>query len=367
MRAASGPSTCSASISPSPWSLERPRHRVVGITARPACCQSTSEAHARSSGRARPSGPAIWKERVEGPRMVRRINIDGDDQADRPRTAASTAPSSSTRSTPTATGSASSAATTSRRAVRRELHGRGARRRRGVHRRPLSHRPGAVRGHPAARHVLSRRHPHGRARDAVAARRAPPPGLLPPRARGGAVEAGAEIVKVADGPERLTVAQVDALLYLPDKPRALLERALRVPALSEGWQGSFRELLAKGRDRGRARLERLPVTPRRRDPPRERRHQLVRARAGRRRRGDARRGARAVPHAAGAAGSRRSGADPQLLAVDRARRARVPDQRQARGRREPVSARPREGRGRARRRRAARRLRPAGRGAARSC
>jgi len=42
------------------------------------------------------------------------------------------------------------------------------------------------------------------------------------------------------------VAQVDALLYLPDKPRALLERALRVPALSEGWQGSFRELLAKG-------------------------------------------------------------------------------------------------------------------------
>ena len=26
---------------------------------------------------------AIWKEAVEGPRMVRRINIDGDDQADR--------------------------------------------------------------------------------------------------------------------------------------------------------------------------------------------------------------------------------------------------------------------------------------------
>ena len=26
---------------------------------------------------------AIWKEPVEGPRMVRRINIDGDDQADR--------------------------------------------------------------------------------------------------------------------------------------------------------------------------------------------------------------------------------------------------------------------------------------------
>src|SRR5438093_11656434 len=61
----------------------------------------------------------------------------------------------------------------------------------------------------------------------------------------GLVQAGDSIVKVADGPERLTVAQVDALLYLPNKSRDLLERALRVPALSEGWQGSFRELLAK--------------------------------------------------------------------------------------------------------------------------
>src|SRR3954452_25173503 len=61
----------------------------------------------------------------------------------------------------------------------------------------------------------------------------------------GPVQAGEPIAKVADGPERLTVAQVDALLYLPGKSRALLERALRVPALSEGWKGSFRELLAK--------------------------------------------------------------------------------------------------------------------------
>jgi ferredoxin-NADP reductase/MOSC domain-containing protein YiiM/ferredoxin len=65
----------------------------------------------------------------------------------------------------------------------------------------------------------------------------------------GHVEAGDEIQKVADGPERLTVADVDALLYLPGKSRALLERALRVPALSEGWQGSFRDLLAEA-DRG---------------------------------------------------------------------------------------------------------------------
>src|SRR5216110_1604983 len=61
----------------------------------------------------------------------------------------------------------------------------------------------------------------------------------------GEVQAGDEIVRVAEGPERLTIAQVDALLYLPGKSRELLERALRVPALSEGWRGSFRELLAK--------------------------------------------------------------------------------------------------------------------------
>jgi ferredoxin-NADP reductase/ferredoxin len=61
----------------------------------------------------------------------------------------------------------------------------------------------------------------------------------------GFVQAGDEIIKVAEGPEQLTVADVDALLYLPNKSRPLLERALRVPALSEGWQASFRDLLAK--------------------------------------------------------------------------------------------------------------------------
>jgi ferredoxin-NADP reductase/ferredoxin len=61
----------------------------------------------------------------------------------------------------------------------------------------------------------------------------------------GAVQAGDEIQKVADGPEKMSVADVDGLLYLPNKSRGLLERALRIPALSEGWQGSFRELLDK--------------------------------------------------------------------------------------------------------------------------
>jgi ferredoxin-NADP reductase/MOSC domain-containing protein YiiM/ferredoxin len=59
----------------------------------------------------------------------------------------------------------------------------------------------------------------------------------------GVVEAGQEIVKVASGPERMTVANIDALLYLPPRSPRELERALRIPALSEGWKGSFRELL----------------------------------------------------------------------------------------------------------------------------
>ncbi|MGA7118475.1 MAG: MOSC and FAD-binding oxidoreductase domain-containing protein [Polyangiaceae bacterium] len=59
----------------------------------------------------------------------------------------------------------------------------------------------------------------------------------------GEIGADDEVVKAADGPEHMTVAQVNALLYLPGHPREQLERALRVPALSEGWRGSFRELL----------------------------------------------------------------------------------------------------------------------------
>jgi ferredoxin-NADP reductase/MOSC domain-containing protein YiiM len=59
----------------------------------------------------------------------------------------------------------------------------------------------------------------------------------------GQVGAGDEIVKVAEGPERITVAETDALLYLPGHSREQLQRALRVPALSKGWQGSFRAML----------------------------------------------------------------------------------------------------------------------------
>lgn len=58
----------------------------------------------------------------------------------------------------------------------------------------------------------------------------------------GDVEAGQEIVKLADGPEQMTVAEIDALLYLPGHARDGLARALRIPALSPGWQSSLRAL-----------------------------------------------------------------------------------------------------------------------------
>jgi ferredoxin-NADP reductase/MOSC domain-containing protein YiiM len=59
----------------------------------------------------------------------------------------------------------------------------------------------------------------------------------------GEVGAGDDIVKIADGPERMSVAEVDALLYLPGHSREQLQRALRIPALSKGWQGSFQAML----------------------------------------------------------------------------------------------------------------------------
>ncbi|MFL6388353.1 MAG: MOSC domain-containing protein [Terriglobales bacterium] len=59
----------------------------------------------------------------------------------------------------------------------------------------------------------------------------------------GEVAAGDDIVKIADGPERITVADCDGLLYLPGHSSEQLQRALRIPALSKGWQSSFQGML----------------------------------------------------------------------------------------------------------------------------
>ncbi len=306
---------------------------------------------------------AIWKEPVTGPRMVRRINIDGDDQADR-----------------LAHGGEHRAVFVyqieSYRYWERELgrsdftYGQfgenftvegladdevcvGDRYRIGealfevTQPRVTCYRVGIRMDEPA---------------HALAAGRPPPPRLLPARAaRRASVQAGDAIVKVADGPERLTIAEVDALLYLPNKSRALLERALRVPALSEGWKGSFRDLLAKADGRGPAApawagFRPLRVAEVRRESATVTSFRLVPT-------DDAPSSAsvqagqyltvRVQPDGDG------SPLDPQLLAVGRARRTRLPDQRQARGCSEPLPARARQGRRSARRRRPAGQLRPA--------
>jgi ferredoxin-NADP reductase/MOSC domain-containing protein YiiM len=55
----------------------------------------------------------------------------------------------------------------------------------------------------------------------------------------GEVGAGDEIVRVTQGPEHVTVAAINALLYLPGPAKEDIERALRIPALSAGWKGSL--------------------------------------------------------------------------------------------------------------------------------
>jgi len=63
----------------------------------------------------------------------------------------------------------------------------------------------------------------------------------------GEVGAGDDIIRIidslTDSSERISVADVDALLYLPGHSREQLQRALRIPALSKGWRGSFQAML----------------------------------------------------------------------------------------------------------------------------
>src|SRR5207248_10529940 len=68
----------------------------------------------------------------------------------------------------------------------------------------------------------------------------------------GEVGVGDALERLERGPEAMTVAEVDGLLYLPGHARRDLVRALRIPALSEGWRGSFRDLLERAPDSGTA-------------------------------------------------------------------------------------------------------------------
>jgi ferredoxin-NADP reductase/MOSC domain-containing protein YiiM len=68
----------------------------------------------------------------------------------------------------------------------------------------------------------------------------------------GHIRPGDPIVKTTAGPGALSVADTDALLYLPGKDPAKLRAALQIPALSPGWQGSFRDLVAAAEGGGAA-------------------------------------------------------------------------------------------------------------------
>ncbi|WGD55449.1 MOSC and FAD-binding oxidoreductase domain-containing protein [Bradyrhizobium sp. CB1650] len=73
----------------------------------------------------------------------------------------------------------------------------------------------------------------------------------------GEVGATDDIVKVGEANERMTVAEINALLYSPHHPRDRLQRALRIEALSPGWRWSFQALLQNqtaGGDGGNAGL-----------------------------------------------------------------------------------------------------------------
>jgi ferredoxin-NADP reductase/MOSC domain-containing protein YiiM len=187
---------------------------------------------------------AIWKEPVDGPRMVRRINIDGDDQADR-----------------AAHGGEHRAVFVyqieSYRYWEQQLqrddfvHGQfgenftveglpddqvciGDRYRIGAavfevtQPRVTCFRVGIRLGEPRMPSLLVAHHR---------------PGFYFRVIQEGEVQAGDDILRLQTGPEQLTVADVDGLLYLPHRSERTLRRALRIPALSEGWKGSFAELL----------------------------------------------------------------------------------------------------------------------------
>jgi ferredoxin-NADP reductase/MOSC domain-containing protein YiiM/ferredoxin len=70
----------------------------------------------------------------------------------------------------------------------------------------------------------------------------------------GEIGAGDEILKVADGPERITVRDIDGLLYLPGHSKDPLQRALRIPALSSGWRASLEALVKADEQDGNAGL-----------------------------------------------------------------------------------------------------------------
>lgn len=64
----------------------------------------------------------------------------------------------------------------------------------------------------------------------------------------GRVRAGDDVVRIRRGRHELSVADVDALLYLPNRDLDRLRKVVDIPALSPGWQQSFRDMLEAHRE-----------------------------------------------------------------------------------------------------------------------
>jgi ferredoxin-NADP reductase/MOSC domain-containing protein YiiM len=187
---------------------------------------------------------AIWKEPVDGPRMVRRINIDGDDQADRnahggEHRAVYVYQLDSYRywETQLGRGDFSYGQFGENFTVEGLADDEvciGDRYRIGgatfevTQPRVTCFRLGIRMEEPQMPSLLVSHHR---------------PGFYLRVLEEGPVQAGDAITRLTQGPERLSIADVDGLLYLPHRSRPMLERALRIPALSDGWKGSFRALL----------------------------------------------------------------------------------------------------------------------------
>ena len=62
----------------------------------------------------------------------------------------------------------------------------------------------------------------------------------------GEIGAGDKIDKVTEGPEKVTVAEINSLFYLPGHQQDRVQVAARIPALSSGWKQSLEALVASG-------------------------------------------------------------------------------------------------------------------------
>jgi ferredoxin-NADP reductase/MOSC domain-containing protein YiiM len=187
---------------------------------------------------------AIWKRSVDGPRMVRRINIDGDDQADRAAHGGEHRAvfvyqiesyrywEQQLRRSDFTYGQFGENFTVEGLADDEVCIGDRYQIGEAIFEvtqpRVTCFRVGIRMGEPAMPSLLVAHHR---------------PGFYLRVLKEGLVTAGDEIVRLSVGPEHVTVAEIDGLLYLPNRSRRRLERALRIPALSEGWKGSFQALL----------------------------------------------------------------------------------------------------------------------------